>query len=90
MPSSRRELPHPQRRWRLFRANPRGTRNGKVCGGRATTASTRPDTGGRYTVKAYHSDKQPQPRWRVAEHPHYLRPDTTTKPGVHGITPGKT
>jgi uncharacterized protein len=46
----------PNGAWCLFRANPAGTRQGKVVVVQHR-AITDPDTGGRYTVKVYRSEK---------------------------------
>ena len=49
----------PNGAWCLFRANPRGTRQGKVVVVQHRDISD-PDTGGRYTVKVYRSEKVPE------------------------------
>jgi len=46
----------PNGAWCLFRAQPAGTRNGKVVVVQHRHIDD-PDTGGRYTIKVYHSDK---------------------------------
>ncbi len=47
----------PNGAWCLFRANPGGTRNGKVVVVQHHSIDC-PDTGARFTVKVYHSEKQ--------------------------------
>lgn len=49
----------PNGAWCLFRTNPRGTRQGKVVVVQHRDISD-PDTGGRYTVKVYRSEKVPE------------------------------
>lgn len=46
----------PNGAWCLFRANPSGTREGKVVVVQHRSISD-PETGGRYTIKLYHSEK---------------------------------
>jgi len=48
----------PNGAWCLFRANPAGTREGKVVVVRHRDI-TDPETGGRYTIKVYSSEKMP-------------------------------
>jgi len=46
----------PNGAWCLFRANPQGTRNGKIVVVQHRSISD-PETGGSYTVKRYRSEK---------------------------------
>lgn len=65
----------PNGAWCLFRANPSGTRQGKVVVVQHRSIAD-PETGGRYTVKLYASEKAPSEDggWR---HEHItLRPDS--------------
>jgi uncharacterized protein len=48
----------PNRSWCLFRANPAGTREGKVVVVQHRSIAD-PETGGRYTIKLYSSEKVP-------------------------------
>jgi hypothetical protein len=77
----------PNGAWCLFRANPGGTRNGKVVVAEHHSIDC-PDTGGRYTVKVYHSDKQLSPDGEWLNTRITLSPDTTA-PGYEPmvITP---
>ena len=77
----------PNGAWCLFRANPGGTRNGKVVVAEHHSIDC-PDTGGRYTVKVYHSDKQLSADGDLLNTRITLSPDTTT-PGYEPmvITP---
>lgn len=76
----------PNGSWCLFRANPQGTRVGKVVVAQHRSISD-PDTGGSYTVKIYASEKVPTAdgAWRHARIE--LSPDSTDpsfKPMVFG------
>lgn len=66
----------PNGSWCLFRANPQGTRAGKVVVAQSRSISD-PDTGGSYTVKIYSSEKVPAADggWRHARVE--LSPDST-------------
>jgi hypothetical protein len=46
----------PNGAWCLFRANPQGTRNGKIVVVQHRSISD-PETGGSYTIKRYRSEK---------------------------------
>lgn len=48
----------PNGAWCLFRANPQGTRNGKIVVVQHRSISD-PETGGSYTIKRYRSEKEP-------------------------------
>jgi len=58
----------PNGAWCLFRANPQGTRNGKVVVAQHHSIHD-PDLGGRYTIKVYTSSKAvaPDGTWRHTE-----------------------
>jgi uncharacterized protein len=73
----------PNGAWCLFRANPAGTRNGKVVVAEHHSIDC-PDTGGRYTVKVYHSEKQFSPDGEALNTRITLSPDTT-HPGYEPI-----
>ncbi|RZU01178.1 DNA/RNA helicase domain-containing protein [Rivibacter subsaxonicus] len=69
----------PNGSWCLFRANPAGTREGKVVVVQHRSISD-PDTGGRYTIKRYASEKIPAEYgdWRhqrITLHPDSDRPE---------------
>ncbi len=66
----------PNGAWCLFRANPSGTREGKVVVVQHRSISD-PETGGRYTIKLYSSEKveYPDQEWRHSRIT--LRPDST-------------
>lgn len=74
----------PNGAWCLFRANPTGTRQGKVVVVQHRSISD-PETGGRYTIKLYASKKvaDPDGGWRHEQI--VLRPDST-HPGFEAIT----
>lgn len=68
----------PNGSWCLFRANPAGTREGKVVVVQHRSIAD-PETGGRYTIKRYQSEKVPAEdgRWRhrrITLHPDSDRP----------------
>ncbi|MGE4370542.1 MAG: DNA/RNA helicase domain-containing protein, partial [Burkholderiaceae bacterium] len=68
----------PNGSWCLFRANPGGTRQGKVVIARHRSIDD-PETGGKYTVKVYSSEKtfNPDGSWqheRIVLHPDSLQP----------------
>jgi len=68
----------PNGAWCLFRANPGGTREGKVVVVQHRSISD-PETGGRYTIKRYESEKVPAEDggWRhrrITLHPDSDRP----------------
>jgi uncharacterized protein len=69
--------------WCLFRANPAGTREGKVVVVQHRSISD-PETGGRYTIKLYSSEKvaSPDGGWRHSRIT--LRPDST-QPGFQPL-----
>ena len=69
----------PNGAWCLFRANPAGTREGKVVVVQHRSISD-PETGGRYTIKRYESEKVPAEDggWRhrrITLHPDSDRPE---------------
>jgi len=73
----------PDGAWCLFRANPAGTREGKVVVVQHRSIAD-PETGGQYTVKVYSSEKVPAEEggwrhWRIT-----LRPDSD-RPGFEPI-----
>jgi DUF2075 family protein len=65
----------PDGAWCLFRLEPQGSREGKVVLAQLHDVSD-PETGGRYTVKVYHSEKRigPDGHWRHSQI--VLRPDS--------------
>lgn len=69
----------PNGAWCLFRANPTGTRQGKIVVVQHRSLAD-PETGGRYTIKRYTSEKLPSEEggWRherITLHPDSDRPD---------------
>lgn len=73
----------PNGAWCLFRGNPSGTRQGKVVVVQHRGISD-PDTGGRYTVKLYASEKIPAEGGGWAHERITLRPDSD-QPGFEPI-----
>ena len=73
----------PNGAWCLFRANPAGTRQGKVVVAQHRSIED-PDTGGRYTVKIYMSEKIPadDEGWR---HERVMLHPDSDKPGFEPI-----
>ncbi|MDT7518010.1 DUF2075 domain-containing protein [Rhodoferax sp. TBRC 17660] len=73
----------PNGAWCLFRANPTGTREGKVVVVQHRSISD-PETGGRYTIKLYSSEKveSPDEGWRHSRIT--LRPDSS-QPGFQPL-----
>jgi len=65
----------PNGAWCLFRANPAGTREGKVVVIQHRSISD-PETGGRYTVKVYSSEKMPAEDGGWRHERITLRPDS--------------
>lgn len=68
----------PNGSWCLFRAKPGGTRQGKVVIAQHRSIND-PETGGKYTIKAYSSEKKinPDGSWqheRIVLHPDSLQP----------------
>lgn len=69
----------PNGAWCLFRANPAGTRQGKIVVVQHRSIAD-PETGGRYTIKRYTSEKRPSEEggWRherITLHPDSDRPE---------------
>jgi hypothetical protein len=73
----------PNGAWCLFRANPTGTRQGKVVVVQHRSISD-PDTGGRYTVKLYTNEKVPAEDGGWRHERITLRPDSD-RPGFEPI-----
>lgn len=73
----------PNGAWCLFRGNPSGTRQGKVVVVQHRSISD-PDTGGRYTVKLYASEKVPAEGGGWTHERITLRPDSD-QPGFEPI-----
>lgn len=65
----------PNGAWCLFRANPTGTRQGKVVVVQHRSIAD-PETGGRYTVKLYTSEKVPAEEGDWRHERITLRPDS--------------
>lgn len=65
----------PNGSWCLFRANPAGTRNGKVVVVQHRSIFDA-ETGGRYTIKIYSSEKVPAPEGDWRHRRITLRPDS--------------
>lgn len=73
----------PNGAWCLFRANPAGTREGKVVVVQHRSIAD-PETGGRYTVKIYSSEKVPAEEGGWRHERITLRPDSD-RPGFEPI-----
>ncbi len=73
----------PNGSWCLFRANPAGTRQGKVVVVQHRSIAD-PETGGRYTVKLYTSEKVPAGEGGWRHERITLRPDSD-RPGFEAI-----
>ncbi len=73
----------PNGSWCLFRANPAGTREGKIVVVQHRSISD-PETGGRYTVKVYESEKVPTEDGGWRHKRITLRPDSD-RPGFESI-----
>lgn len=73
----------PNGSWCLFRANPAGTREGKVVVVQHRSIAD-PDTGGRYTVKLYSSEKVEAEDGGWRHERITLRPDSD-RPGFEPI-----
>jgi hypothetical protein len=73
----------PNGAWCLFRSNPGGTRQGKVVVVQHRSIAD-PDTGGRYTVKLYSSEKVPAENGGWKHERVTLRPDSD-RPGFEPI-----
>lgn len=73
----------PNGAWCLFRANPTGTRQGKVVVVQHRSIAD-PETGGRYTVKLYTSEKVPAEEGGWRHERITLRPDSD-RPGYEPI-----
>ena len=73
----------PNGSWCLFRANPGGTREGKVVVVQHRSIAD-PETGGRYTVKLYASEKMPAEDGGWRHERITLRPDSD-RPGFAPI-----
>jgi DUF2075 family protein len=73
----------PSGSWCLFRANPAGSREGKVVLVQHRSISD-PETGGRFTVKVYSSDKAQDQEGSWRHQKIVLKPDTT-QPGYEPI-----
>ena len=73
----------PNGSWCLFRANPAGTRQGKVVIAQHHSIDD-PETGGRYTIKVYSSEKVPDDEGEWRHKRIVLRPDST-HPGFEPI-----
>ncbi|MFT3818271.1 MAG: DUF2075 domain-containing protein [Rubrivivax sp.] len=73
----------PNGAWCLFRANPAGTRQGKVVVVQHRSIAD-PETGGRYTVKLYTSEKAPAEEGGWRHERITLRPDSD-RPGFEPI-----
>ena len=73
----------PNGAWCLFRANPAGTREGKVVVVQHRSIAD-PETGGRYTIKVYSSDKVPAEDGGWRHRRITLRPDSD-RPGFEPI-----
>lgn len=73
----------PNGAWCLFRANPTGTREGKVVVVQHRSIAD-PETGGRYTVKLYTSEKVPTEEGGWRHERITLRPDSD-RPGFEPI-----
>jgi len=69
--------------WCLFRANPAGTRQGKIVVVQHHSIAD-PETGGRYTVKIYESEKVPTEDGSWRHERITLRPDSD-RPGFEPI-----
>lgn len=83
--SMNRRIPHGS--WCLFRANPTGTRQGKVVVVQHRGIAD-PETGGRYTVKVYSSEKVPAEEGSWRHERITLRPDSD-QPGFEPIEIGR-
>lgn len=73
----------PNGSWCLFRANPAGTRQGKIVVVQHRSIAD-PETGGRYTVKIYESEKVPTEDGSWRHERITLRPDSD-RPGFEPI-----
>jgi hypothetical protein len=73
----------PNGSWCLFRANPTGTRDGKIVVVQHRSIAD-PETGGRYTVKVYESEKVPTEDGGWRHERIRLRPDSD-RPGFESI-----
>lgn len=73
----------PNGAWCLFRANPAGTREGKVVVAQHRSIDD-PETGGRYTIKVYTSEKVPADNGEWRHRRITLRPDSD-QPGFEPI-----
>jgi len=73
----------PNGAWCLFRANPAGTREGKVVVAQHRSIDD-PETGGRYTIKVYTSEKVPADEGEWRHRRITLRPDSD-QPGFEPI-----
>lgn len=73
----------PNDAWCLFRANPTGTREGKVVVVQHRSIAD-PETGGRYTIKVYSSEKDPAEDGGWRHRRITLRPDSD-RPGFEPI-----
>jgi hypothetical protein len=73
----------PNGAWCLFRANPAGTREGKVVVAQHRSIDD-PETGGRYTIKVYTSEKVPAEEGEWRHRRIVLRPDSD-QPGFEPI-----
>jgi DUF2075 family protein len=73
----------PNGAWCLFRANPAGTREGKVVVVQHRSIDD-PETGGRYTIKLYTSEKVPADKGEYRHRRITLRPDSD-QPGFEPI-----
>jgi uncharacterized protein len=73
----------PNGSWCLFRANPTGTRQGKVVIAQHRSIDD-PETGGRYTIKVYFSEKTTQADGGWQHEQIMLRPDSL-EPGYEPI-----
>ena len=73
----------PNGAWCLFRANPAGTREGKVVVVQHRSIAD-PETGGRYTIKVYSSEKVPADDGGWRHRRITLRPDSD-RPGFEPI-----
>ncbi len=73
----------PNGAWCLFRANPTGTREGKVVVVQHRSIAD-PETGGRYTIKVYSSEKDPAEDGGWRHRRITLRPDSD-RPGFEPI-----
>jgi hypothetical protein len=73
----------PNGAWCLFRANPAGPREGKVVVAQHRSIDD-PETGGRYTIKVYTSEKVPADEGEWRHRRITLRPDSD-QPGFEPI-----